>query len=107
MLLGGQWKRLELLSGEAPLEGRFEWQEPYVEHSFDRGFNIYDMYSIFAGKNNNGTVICQFAADRKGAEQFSSITAIPDGWETFVKAAYQFHGRHIPLLLSGVNAKFA
>jgi len=94
ILVGGQWKRLELLSGEAPLEGRFEWKEAYVERSFDRSFNIYDTYSVFVGKDNDGTVICQFFADRKGAEQFSSVTAIPDGWETFLTAAYQFHVRH-------------
>lgn len=94
ILIGGQWKRLELLSGEAPLEGRFEWKEPHVERAFDRRFNIYDTYSVFSGKGNDGTVICRFFADRKGAEQFSSVTAIPDGWERFVKAALAYHVRH-------------
>ncbi len=94
VLVGGRWKRLELLSGEAPLEGRFEWKQPYVDHSFDRSFNINDTYSAFVGADNDGTVICRFFADRKGAEQFSSVTAIPDGCETFVKAAFQFHVRH-------------
>ncbi len=93
-LVGGQWKRLELLSGEAPAEGRFEWKEPYVDNSFDRHFNIYDQFSVFTGPKNNGTVICQFFKDRAGAAKFSSVTSIPDDWKTFVKPAYAYHVRH-------------
>lgn len=92
--VGGQWERLELLSGQAPPKGRFQWQETYVNHSFDRDFNIYDAYSVFTSPNSFATVICRFSADRKGAEQFSSVTAIPDGWKAFVKPAYEYHVQH-------------
>ncbi|MEX2120230.1 MAG: hypothetical protein WD847_11605 [Pirellulales bacterium] len=92
--VGGQWELLELLSGQAPREGRFQWKEPHVEHSFDRNFNIYDTYSVFTSPKTYATVICTFYADRKGAEQFSSVTSIPGGWKTFVKPAYEYHVGH-------------
>ena len=93
VLAGGQWERLELISGEAPREGRFEWKEPHIERSFDRTFSLYDYYGVFTSQNTYATVICTFHQDRKGAEQFSSVTAIPDDWKTFVKPAYEYYVR--------------
>lgn len=92
--VGGQWKRLDLLSGEAPREGRFQWKEPHVEHSFDRNFNIYDWYSVFTSRNTKAAVICQFFAEKTGAQQFASVSSIPDDWTAFVKPAYEYHVRH-------------
>lgn len=94
VLVGGQWKRLDLLSGDAPRVGRFEWKEPHVERSFDRSFSIYDYYGVFTAANTKAAVICQFFADKSGAQQFASVTAIPDGWTTFVKPAYEYHVQH-------------
>lgn len=90
--VGGQWKRIELLSGEAPPEGRFQWSEPYVNHSFDRTFSIYDYYSVFTGLKNDGTIICQFQQDQ--SSPFVSVTAIPDDWRAFVKPALEYHAQH-------------
>ncbi len=88
----GQWKRMELLSGQTPREGRYLWNEPYGKYDFDRSKSIYDLGSVFAGYDL--TVICQFFEKKSGAEQFSSVTAIPDDWQTFVKPACEYHVRH-------------
>jgi hypothetical protein len=88
----GQWKRLELLSGETPWEGRYLWNEPYETWGFDRSKSIYDFGSVFAGYDV--TVICQFFEKQSGAQQFSSVTAIPDDWQTYVKPAYEYHVLH-------------
>jgi hypothetical protein len=92
--VGGQWKRLDLLSGETPPEGRFQWHEPHIERSFDRSFSIYDYYSVFTAANTKATVICQFFPTKSGAQQFASVTVIPDEWAAFVKPAYEYHVRH-------------
>jgi hypothetical protein len=92
--VGGQWKRLDLLSGDAPREGRFQWKEPHVERSFDRSFSIYDYYGVFTAANAKAAVICQFFADNTGAQQFASATSIPDDWATYVKPAYEYHAQH-------------
>jgi hypothetical protein len=92
MQVGGQWKRLESLSGEAPREGRYRWQYPYRELSWDRSVSLYDWGSVFEGPDV--TVICRFFEKKSGAEQFLSATAIPDDWKTFVQPAYEHHVRH-------------
>jgi hypothetical protein len=90
--VNGKWKLIELLSGEAPREGAFQWTEP-PPNPFD--LNRIDMYApVFKGKNNDGTVICHFFADKSGAEQFANVTSIPDGWEIFVKPAYEYYREH-------------
>jgi hypothetical protein len=83
-----------LLSGEAPTEGRFQWKEPHVEHSFDRSFSIYDYYGVFTAANTKTAVICQFFANKSGARQFASVMVIPDEWAAFVKPACEYHVRH-------------
>jgi hypothetical protein len=89
----GKWKRIELLSGEAPPEGRYQWKEPdRSAFDFDRTKSIYDYSPVFAGPDV--TVICRFFEKKNGAEQFSPATAIPDDWKTFVKPAYEYHVVH-------------
>ncbi len=89
----GKWKRIELLSGEAPPEGRYQWQEPdRIRFGWDRSKSIYDYSTVFEGPDV--TVICRFFEKTGGAAQFSPVTAIPDDWKTFVKPAYEHHVRH-------------
>lgn len=89
----GKGKRMELLSGEAPPEGRYQWKEPdRSDFNFDRSKSIYDLSPVFAGPDV--TVICRFFEKKGGAAQFSPVTAIPDDWKTFVKPAYEYHAGH-------------
>ncbi|MCI0359860.1 MAG: hypothetical protein L0211_15390, partial [Planctomycetaceae bacterium] len=89
----GKWKRMELLSGEAPPEGRYQWTEPdHGGFGLDRSKSMYDFGSVFTGPD--GTVICRFFDKKGGAEQFSPVTTIPDDWKTFVKPAYEYHVQH-------------
>ncbi|HTU20680.1 MAG TPA: hypothetical protein VMG10_21650 [Gemmataceae bacterium] len=90
--VGGQWKLIELLSGKAPREGRYQWEYPYINHSWDRDWSILDYGSVFEG--SGGAVICQFFEKKTGIEQFSSVTQIPDGWKSFVKPAHQYYVKH-------------
>ncbi len=89
----GKWKRIELLSGEAPPEGRYQWKEPDRSGiSFDRSKSIYDYSPVFAGPDL--TMVCRYFEKKSGAEQFSPVTTIPDDWKTFVKPAYEYHVQH-------------
>ena len=93
--VGGQWKLMKLLSGKAPGEGRYQWKYPWRNHDFDRSFSILDRFSVFeGGPKNNGTVVCQFFENRSGAEQFASVTLIPDDWKTSVKPAHEYYVKH-------------
>lgn len=92
--VGGQWKLIELLGGKALREGRYQWEYPYINHSWDRNWSILDYGSVFESARNEGTVICQFFEKKTGAEQFSSVTKIPDGWKTFVKPAHHYYVKH-------------
>ena len=87
--VGGQWKLIELLSGKAPREGRYQWEYPHINHDWDRNWSLLDYGSVFEG--GGGAVICQFFEKKTGAEQFSSVTQVPDGWKIFVKPAHQYY----------------
>lgn len=93
ILVGGQWERIELLSGKSPRQGRYQWKQP-SPNPFDRNLSMMDLSSVFMDTKKDATVICQFFKKKTGAQQFSSVTLIPDDWKTLVKPAHKYYVQH-------------
>jgi hypothetical protein len=90
----GSWRLLDPLANAASLAGGgYYWTEP-----IQMRIQVVGPEQVYSPFTSGGVILCGFSPTAQGADQFRPVFLVPQGWERYVRPAWEFLAGHPTLL---------